>query len=61
LASIQQIQGYLVIVQKWLGLSINETISIAGILVLGTVFFVFGKPILKWIKKKNYRKPFLLF
>ena len=52
LASIQQIQGYLVLTQKWLGLNDNESISIVVILVLGIGLYVFGKSILKWIKKK---------
>ena len=51
LASIQQIQGYIVITQKWLGLNDEETISIVIILVLGILFFVFGKTVLKKIKK----------
>ena len=53
LASIQQIQGYIVITQKWLGLNDNESISIVVILVLGIGLYVFGKSILKWIKKRK--------
>jgi hypothetical protein len=51
LASIQQIQSYIVLTQKWLGLNDEETISIVIILVLGILFFVFGKTILKKINK----------
>jgi hypothetical protein len=51
LASIQQIQSYIVLTQKWLGLNDEETISIVIILVLGILFFVFGKTILKKIIK----------
>ena len=53
LASIQQIQGYFVLTQNWLGLTDNETISIVVILVLGIVIYVYGKNILKWIKKRK--------
>jgi hypothetical protein len=53
LASIQQIQGYIILTQKWIGLNDNETLSIVIALVLGVVLYVYGKKILKWIKKRK--------
>jgi hypothetical protein len=53
LASIQQIQGYIILTQKWIGLKDNETLSIVIVLVLGIVLYVYGKNILKWIKKRK--------
>ncbi len=57
LSSAQPVYDYLIIGQKILGWNVAfywiATISIVMLLVAGIAFYVFGKTILKWIKKRK--------
>ena len=57
LSSAQPVYDYLIIGQKILGWNVafywTATISIVMLLVAGIAFYVFGKNILKWIKKRK--------
>jgi hypothetical protein len=56
-SSAQPVFDYLVIGQQWLGWNValywTITISIILLLIAGLTFYVFGKNILKWIKKRR--------
>ena len=60
LSSAQPVFDYLLVGQKWLGWDValywTAAITLTLLLVVGVGFYVFGKKILKWVKKHKFFK-----